>query len=116
MKTSASYAMALALLAITGYAYADARSDYYQRRAADDQAAFHALDINHDGVLERDEIVGSVDFGPRFEDMDRNRDGIVTQSELALYIDQQYGIEVASGAKPSMVTQPVAESSPPKQD
>jgi hypothetical protein len=116
MKKSASYAMALALLAMTGYAYADARSDYYQRRAADDQAAFHALDSNRDGVVERDEIVGDNDCGPRFVDMDRNRDGVVTQPELALYIGQQYGIEVASAEKPSMVTQPVAESSPPKQD
>ena len=63
MKAFASYAMALALLTITGYACADARSDYYQRAAADDQAAFHALDVNHDGVVERDEIVGDNDFG-----------------------------------------------------
>ena len=115
MKAFASYAMALALLTITGYACADARSDYYQRAAADDQAAFHALDVNHDGVVERDEIVGDNDFGSRFVDMDRNRDGILTQPELALYIGQQYGIDVGSADKASMVTQHVAEASPPAQ-
>jgi len=116
MKASASYAMALVLLAITGYAYADGRSAYYQRAAADDNAAFHALDTNRDGMIERDEIVGDNNFGPRFVDMDRNRDNVVTQPELALYIENTYGIDQPSAAKASMATQHVAAATPAKPD
>jgi len=110
MKATASYAMALALLAFAGYACADARSDYYQRAAARDTDAFHALDVNHDGVVEQSEIVGDNDFGPRFKDMDRNHDGVVTQAELALYIQQQYGIDSASAGKASMITQHMTDA------
>jgi hypothetical protein len=107
MRAAASYAMALVLLAVAGYANADARSDYYQRAAARDTAAFHALDINHDGVVERSEIVGDNDFGPRFHDMDRNGDGIVTEAELALYIRDHYGVDEPAAARASMATEHV---------
>jgi len=116
MKAFASYAMALALLAITGSACADARSDYYQRAAARDKAAFQALDTNHDGTITRDEIVGDNDFGPRFVDMDRNRDQVVTQPEFALYLQQTYGIDEPDAAKASMVTQHVAATPPATSD
>ncbi|HEX6794399.1 MAG TPA: EF-hand domain-containing protein [Casimicrobiaceae bacterium] len=108
MKATASYAMALALLAIAGYASADPRSDYYQRAATRDTDAFHALDVNHDGVVEQSEIVGDNDFGPRFNDMDRNHDGVVTEAELAVYIQEHYGIAMASAGKASMVTHHIA--------
>ena len=104
MKAATSYGIALALLAITGYAQADLRSDYYQRAAARDRDAFQALDINHDGVVERSEIVGDNDFGPRFGDMDRNGDGVVTKEELALYIRDRYGIADAGASQATMAT------------
>ncbi len=110
MKATASYAMALALLAIAGYASADPRSDYYQRAATRDTNAFHALDVNHDGVVEQSEIVGDNDFGPRFNDMDRNHDGVVTEAELAVYIQEHYGIAPASADKASMVTHHIADN------
>jgi len=116
MKASAYYATALAVLAFPGLAFADARSDYYQRAAAEDTAAFQALDINHDGMLELSEVRGDNNLGPRFDDIDRNRDGVVTQPELALYISDRYGIDVASADKPSMVTQHVAQALPRTQD
>lgn len=114
MKASACYAMAFALAAMAGYAHADPRSDYYQRAAARDNAAFHSLDINHDGVLEHDEIIGDNDFGPRFRDIDRNGDGVVTQPELAVYVKDRYGIEEPSADKASMATYHVPEAGPPK--
>lgn len=104
MKAAASYVMALALLGLAGYAHADARSDYYQRAAARDRDAFEALDINHDGVVERSEIAGDNDFGPRFRDMDRNGDGVVTKDELALYIRDHYGVDEPGAAQATMAT------------
>jgi len=93
MKAAASYGIAIVLLAMTGSAQADLRSDYYQRAATRDRDAFQTLDVNHDGVVERAEIAGDNDFGPRFGDMDRNGDGVVTKEELALYIRDHYGID-----------------------
>ena len=114
MKATASYAMALMLLALAGYAHADERGDYYQRAAARDNDAFHALDVNHDGVVDRGEVVGDNDFGPRFRDMDRNGDGIVTEAELALYIQDHYGIAKPNAAQASMVTQHIDTAPRPK--
>jgi EF hand len=112
MKAVASYAMALALLALAGSAQADPRSDYYQRAAAHDRDLFHTLDVNHNGVVERSEIVGDNDFGPRFRDMDRNGDGVVTEPELAVYIQDHYGIAEPAAAQASMVTQHIADVTP----
>lgn len=113
MKATAYYAAAFALLAFSGPACAaDARSDYYQRAAARDNAAFQALDLNHNGTVELAEIGGDNDFGPRFDDMDRNRDGVVTQPELALYIRDRYGIDAPAADQASMVTQHIADALP----
>ena len=109
MKAAASYATALALVAFAGYAHADARSDYLARGAARDEAAFQALDVNRDGVVERDEIVGDNDFGPRFRDMDRNGDGVVTRAELALYVRDRYGIDAPAAAEATMATEHVGD-------
>lgn len=114
MKPTACYVMALALLALPGFARADARSDYFQRAAASDTAAFHSLDVNHDGVVSHDEIIGDNDFGPRFNDIDRNRDGVVTQPELALYIRDRYGIDNPSASQATMTTWHTAQATPPK--
>ena len=108
MKLMASYAIALALFALAGRVHADARSDYYQRAAERDTAAFHALDINHDGVVERSEITGDNDFGPRFRDMDRNGDDVVTEPELAVYKREHYGVDAPAANQASMVVQHIA--------
>ena len=108
MKFTASYAMAIALITLAGHAHADARSDYYQRAAQRDTAAFHALDINHDGMVERSEIIGDNDFGPRFHDMDRNDDGVVTEPELALYMREHYGADAPAANQATMVVQHLA--------
>ena len=113
MKAWPSYATALALLAIAVYAFAAARSDYYPRAAARDMAAFHALDINHDGAVEYDEILGDNDFGPRFRDIDRNGDGIVTGPEIATYIRDRYGVDEPAG-KASMATEHIASAAASK--
>jgi len=104
--------MAMVLLAVAGNVRADLRSDYYQRAATRDRDAFQALDINHDGVVERPEIVGDNDFGPRFRDMDRNGDGVVTRDELALYIRDHYGIDEPGAAQASMTTAHVDQPAP----
>jgi hypothetical protein len=114
MKASASYAMAIALLALAGNACADARSDYYQRAAARDMAAFHALDVNHDGVVEHDEIIGDNDLGPRFRDIDRNGDGVATAAEAATYVRDRYGVDEPGADEASMATYHVAEGAPAK--
>ena len=112
MKLTASYAIAFALFGLAGYAHADARSDYYQRAAQRDTAAFHALDINHDGVVERNEITGDNDFGPRFGDMDRNGDGVVTEPELDVYMREHYGVDAPSANQASMVVRHPAAAGP----
>lgn len=102
MKVSGYYLLALVLFALCTGARADARSDYYQRAAARDMAAFHVLDTNQDGLITPTEIAGDNDFGPRFADMDINRDGVVTLEELQRYIREHYGVnEVQAGGQPS---------------
>ena len=117
MRAVASYAIAIAvaLLGLCGYAQADARSDYFQRAAAHDVAAFHALDVNHDGLVEHSEIAGDNDFGPRFRDMDRNGDGIVTEAELALYIRDHYGVDEPAAAQATMATAHVGDTTPSRE-
>ena len=118
MKAAGSCATALVLLALAGTVRADLRSDYYQRAAARDRDAFQALDINPDGVVERGEIVGDNDFGPRFRDMDRNGDGVVTRDELALYIRDHYGVDAPGATQATMATAHVdreAPAQPPSQ-
>ena len=110
MKAVASYGIAVLLLSMAGHAQADLRTDYYQRAATRDRDAFQALDINHDGVVERGEIAGDNDFGPRFGDMDRNGDGVVTKDELALYIHDHYGIDEAGGAQATMATEHIGDA------
>ena len=102
---AASYATALALLALAGYVHADGRSEYDQRAASRDLAAFQALDINHDGVLERSEVAGDNAFAARFSDMDRNGDGMVTQGELALYVRSRYGVDVPGATSATMAVE-----------
>ena len=98
MKRFATCAVAsLALLMPMAAMAADARTDYYQRAADRDTAAFRVLDVNRNGALTRVEIMGDLDFGPRFDDMDINRDGIVTQDELRRYIEQHYGVAIPAG-------------------
>jgi hypothetical protein len=99
MKVLASYPLVLALLACASGALADERTAYFQRAADRDLAAFKALDVNHDGFVTRDEIVGDNDFGPRFHDMDANGDGVVTPAELARYIKDRYGVDVPDAGK-----------------
>jgi hypothetical protein len=113
MKALACYATGLALLALAGFASADARDDYFQQAAQRDTATFKALDANHDGVLERSEVVGDNDFGSRFGAMDRNGDGVVTGPELALYISEHYGVAATSADKATMATHHVADTSAP---
>jgi len=118
MKAVASYGIAMLLLSMTGYAQADLRTDYYQRAATRDRDAFHALDINRDGVVERGEIAGDNDFGPRFGDMDRNGDGVVTKDELALYIRDHYRIVEAGATQATMATEHIGDATagePPTQ-
>jgi hypothetical protein len=113
MIASRYYLPALALFALCTGARADARADYYQRAAARDTAAFHALDTNQDGVVTHQEIAGDNDFGPRFNDMDINRDGVVTLEELQRYVQQHFGIaEAQAGAPPSGAAPAVAGKQP----
>ena len=103
MKAWGCYALGVVMLALGSGAAADERSAYYQRRAELDLAAFKALDVNHDGVVTRDEIRGDNDFGPRFDDMDVNRDNVVTQAELDRYIKMHYGIDEPGATKVSAI-------------
>ena len=110
MKAAASYGICMLLLSMAGYAQADLRTDYYQRAATRDRDAFQALDVNHDGVVERSEIAGDNDFGPRFGDMDRNGDGVVTKDELALYIRDHYGIDEGAASQATMATEHIGDA------
>lgn len=104
MKAFRCYPLAIALLVLATGALADERSAYFQRRAEADLAAFKALDVNHDGLVTRDEVRGDNDFGPSFGDMDANGDGVVTQAELARYIRDRYGVDVPGAEKATAAT------------
>jgi len=99
MKQPIRCAFAMMLLTQSALAAADARSDYYQRRAATDMASFRALDTDHDNRLTRAEVEGDNDFAPRFNDMDINRDGVVTQEEMQRYIEQHYEVSAPGAGK-----------------
>ena len=93
MRSWGCYACAVLLLAASGAAQADARTDYYQRAAKRDMAAFAARDRDQRGFLTRTEVMGDNDFSPRFNDIDINRDGMVTREEMQRYIREHYGVE-----------------------
>ena len=79
------------LLSVTTTA-ADDKSVFNERGAAHDAALFQSLDRNADGVVSREESLGDLDFGPRFDDADINRDDNVTRQEFERYIAQRYGV------------------------
>ena len=84
-------ALILLLLSVTATA-ADDKSLFNARGAAHDSALFQSLDRNADGVVSREESLGDLDFGPRFDDADINRDDNVTRQEFERYIEQRYGV------------------------
>ena len=103
MKCLRFIPLACVVALVATAASADERTAYYQRAAKRDMEAFHALDVNRDGFVTRDEIRGDNDFGPRFDDMDINRDNVVTLAELERYIRLHYGIDEPGETKVSAV-------------
>jgi hypothetical protein len=82
MKTLLPFAIAATLLLLAASVAADARSEYYQRNANADLARFRELDVNRNNAITREETRGDIDFTPRFDDFDVNRDGVVALDEL----------------------------------
>jgi hypothetical protein len=97
IKTLKQLGALAALLAIATVAGADDRSDYNRRAAARDLELFHSLDRNADGVVTWAEAQGDINFLPRFTDMEVDMDGVVTLAELHRYVEQRYGVRLASG-------------------
>ena len=111
MKCLRFIPLACVVALVATAASADERTAYYQRAAKRDMEAFHALDVNRDGFVTRDEIRGDNDFGPRFDDMDINRDNVVTLAELERYIRLHYGIDEPGETKASAITRPPQDTS-----
>jgi hypothetical protein len=90
-RTLKAGALALLLGCAMG-AGADERSNYYERRAADDIRLFVSLDRDTDGKVTLLEAQSDINFLPRFAAMEVDMDGAVTRAELLRYIDQRYAI------------------------
>ncbi len=69
---------------------------YKQRAARTDLALFREMDPAGNGYLNKEDVRGDLNLGPRFDDIDTNRDGIVTLQELHAYIEKMYGVLPAS--------------------
>jgi len=61
-------------------------AEYTQRLQQDYRNLFATYDVNHDGVLTRDEARASNQLAPLFDSMDINRDGQVTSAELERWL------------------------------
>ena len=72
-------------------------SAYKQRAAQADLSLFRELDRARTGVLNRNDVRGDLNLGPRFDDIDTNRDEIVTLQEMQAYIEKTYGVLPAPG-------------------
>lgn len=70
---------------------------YKQRAARTDLALFRELDRAGSGYLNRKDVRGDLNLGPRFDDIDTNRDEIVTLQEMQVYIEKMYGVPAAPG-------------------
>jgi len=78
---------ALGLLVAAGAATAQqAPPEFVQRLQASYRDAFAQYDANRDGVLTREEALGSNLLLGQFAEMDRDRDGRVTQAELERFL------------------------------
>jgi hypothetical protein len=80
---------------------------YKQRAARTDLALFRELDRAGNGYLNKEDVRGDLNLGPRFDDIDTNRDGIVTLQEMRTYIEKTYGVlpapsDEATTTKPPM--------------
>jgi Ca2+-binding EF-hand superfamily protein len=77
----------IGLVAIAGVATAQqAPPEFAQRLQASYRSAFMLYDANGDGVLTREEALGSNLLLGQFAEMDRDRDGRVTQAELERFL------------------------------
>ena len=76
------------------------KAEYDRRGAARYMSLFQSLHRNGDHAVSKLESAGTLDFGPRFDDMDINRDGIVTRVELQRYVESEY-TDAAVVPKPS---------------
>lgn len=86
-------AAAVGLLAHGTPAGANADEAAYKQRAArTDLALFREMDRAGNGFLNKEDVRGDLNLGPRFDDIDINRDGIVTLQELQTYIEKTYGV------------------------
>jgi EF hand domain-containing protein len=61
-------------------------ANYQQRLQQQYRDLFATYDVDHDGVLTRDEARASNRLAPVFDSMDINRDGKVTDEELARWL------------------------------
>jgi hypothetical protein len=92
MNSISQYQAALIFLLTVTATEADDQGLFKQRSAAHDAALFQSLDRNADGAVTREEAIGDLDFGPRFDDADINRDNTVTRQEFERYLEQRYGV------------------------
>jgi hypothetical protein len=85
----------------------DDQARYNQRAAQTDLSLFRELDRVGNGFLNKEDVRGDLDLGPRFDDIDTNRDGIVTPREMQVYIEKMYGVLPASGSETTTTKPPI---------
>jgi hypothetical protein len=86
----AQVSVLLLLIACAAGTRAQDKAEYDRRGAARYMSLFQSLDRNGDQQVSKLESAGTLDFGPRFDDMDINRDGIVTRAEMQRYVESEY--------------------------
>lgn len=83
------------------------RARYNQRAAQTDLSLYRELDRAGKGFLNKEDVRGNLDLGPRFDDIDTNRDEIVTLREMQAYIEKNYGGLPDSGGETTTTKPPI---------
>lgn len=76
------------------------------------QARWEALDLNHDGGLQRAEVADTPALSTRFDEIDANRDGRLSQQELRASVEDR--LRVADANHDGAIDRAEAASSLPR--
>jgi Ca2+-binding EF-hand superfamily protein len=80
MNRKRIYLFLMSVASLTGLAIPGAAFAFGAHSSMDPMAMFEQADVNHDGLIERDEYYAA--RGVRFEKLDRNHDGVLNDADF----------------------------------